>query len=101
MAQLWDGQGRDDLLLEMAGVAAVVEPASRRIAEVVADEACGWVAEAEPVRRIQLRVPCVLAQADVVPEWAESRVVELNAGVDAVVGGGVWRCAREVRVYEI
>src|SRR5258706_15093098 len=99
---LGDGQGRDDLLLEVIRVAAivegadrgrVVEPASRRIAEVVADEACGRVAEAEPVRRIQLRVPCVLAQADVVPEWAECRVVELNARVDAIVGRAGWRRA--------
>src|SRR3989442_9552033 len=105
-----DGQGRHHLLLAVVRVAPVAEgaarggvfePASGRVAEVVADEACGRVARAEPVCRVQLRVPAVLAQADVAPEGAESRRVELDAGVDAIVGGAVRRGAWEVRVHGV
>src|SRR6266849_10140236 len=105
-----DGQGRHHLLLVVVRVAAVVEgadrgrvvePASGRVAEVVADEACGRVARAEPVCRVQLRVPAVLAQADVAPEGAESRCVELDAGVYAIVGGAIRRGAWEVRVHGV
>src|SRR3989442_6853801 len=105
-----DGQGRHHMLLLLFRFAAVVEgadrgrvvePASGRVAEVVADEACGRVARAEPVCRVQLRIPGVLAQADVAPEGAESGRVELNAGVDAIVGGAVRRGAWEVRVHGV
>src|SRR5881227_1093555 len=41
--------------------------------------------------RIQLRIPGVLGEPDVVPQWREGVAVELHAGVDAVVGGPIRR----------
>src|SRR5438445_12157378 len=72
-AALWNGNSRDDLLLEVARVAAVVIGADRRhvvgcsagrVAEVVPDERRVALAHAEPQGRVQLRVPRVGAQAD-------------------------------------
>src|SRR5947208_11699805 len=49
--------------------------------------------------RIQLRIPGVLGEPDVVPQWREGVAVELHAGVDAVVGGPIRRqAARIIRV---
>ena len=49
--------------------------------------------------RIQLRIPGVLGEPDVVPEWRKGGTVELHAGVDAIVGGPIRRqAARIIRV---
>src|SRR5258708_22998796 len=109
-AMLGHAHRRRHLLLEVARVATVVEgadrgrvvePAARGVAEVVADEAGGRVAHAEPVWRVQLRIPRVLTQPDVVPARAERRSVELDACVDAIVGSAVGRGAREVGVHRV
>src|SRR5712692_5558463 len=81
----------------MVGIGAVVVRAHKarnvcraagRIAEVVADE-CGSSRSTARVRRVQLRVPGVLGEPDIVPEWREGGTVELHTGVDAVVGGNI------------
>src|SRR5438445_11183734 len=96
---LWDREDRDDLLLVMRVVGAVVVRRDRRRValcggggdpEIVADEgveAC----RAGRVRRVELRVPGVLREPDVVSPWCQGGRVELDARVHAVVRGTVRR----------
>src|SRR6266540_765579 len=93
---LRDRDSGHDLLLVVARVGAVVVGADRgrearrpgkRVPEVVADEGGAWRAHAEAERRVQLRVPRVKAEPDVVAFRHEVRPVELDARVDAVVRG--------------
>src|SRR4029077_20238784 len=92
----------NDLLLEMAWVGAIVVRADRRrvvglargdVAEVVADEALEPV-HSRRLHRVELRVPRVEAEPDVVAERVQLWVVFLKACVDAVVA----RAGRVVRV---
>src|SRR5258708_40089049 len=78
-AILGNAHRRHHLLLEVARVATVVEgadrgrvvePAARGVAEVVADEAGGRVAHAEPVWRVEARGPSGLTPPAVVPRAA-------------------------------
>src|SRR2546428_2129863 len=90
---LWDREDRDDLLLAMRVVGAVVVRRDRRRValptsggdpEIVADEgveAC----RARRVRRVELRVPGVLREPDVVSPWRQGGCVELDTRVHAVV----------------
>src|SRR2546423_9910866 len=94
----------------MLGVAGVVKGADRGgrarraveiVPEIVADE--GVLARKEPTAvspgRIQLRIPGMGAQAEVVAQRRQRGAVELDAGVDAVIARPVWRQrASEVRI---
>src|SRR6202795_3900602 len=81
--------GRQARVVEGADRGRVVSRAARDIAVVVADEPFSR-ARAAGLGLIELWVPRVLADPDVVPERAERRAVELDARVDAVVGEAVW-----------
>src|SRR5579875_4031614 len=89
----------DDLLLIMGGVGAVVVAGceggvvqggfprgSGGVAEVVAEER-GLAGRAVHVRCVELRVVGIRADPDVMPDRGQCWAVELDAGVDAVVGG--------------
>src|ERR1700739_1430080 len=93
---LRDRHARYHLLLIMVGVGTVVKAAHRgrllgrvagSISKVVANESSG-ITDADPVRRIQLRVPAVRRQADVVAEGLELGRVELDGGVEGGIAGG-------------
>ncbi len=97
--RLRNRDGSNDLLLLVVGIGAIVVCAHKArdvhrptgyIAEVVADEGRD-ASGARRVWRVQLRVPGVLGEPDVVPERRKGDIVELHTGVDAVVGGTVWR----------
>ncbi len=87
------------LLLAVGGIGAIVVCAHKArdvrrptgyIAEVVADEGRD-AGGARRVRCVQLWVPGVLGEPDVVPERRKGDIVELHTGVDAVVAGTIWR----------
>src|SRR2546428_2005656 len=88
-----DSEDRDDLLLIVLRIRAVVVGRDGRCVghavaggdtEVVADERIA-ARRAGRVRRVELRVPAVLREADVVALWRQGGCVELDARVDAVV----------------
>src|SRR6266851_987156 len=96
---LGNADRRDDLLLEMPRVGAVVVGADRGrvvvpgagdVAVIVADEP---FRSADPawLHRVELRVPGMAADPDVVALRDEVGLVELDAGVDTVVGRAVGR----------
>src|SRR5712692_3608017 len=99
---------RDHLLLIVGRVCAIVEgahrrrvvdPAVDRVAKVVADEGGVCRTHAKAPRRVQLRVPGVLAQTDIVAHGGQRGAVELDAGVDAIVASAEgWQAASEIRV---
>src|SRR5712692_4415866 len=97
---LRDAHRRHDLLLVVRGVALVVGADERRdarraahgISEVISDEGPHAV-RAPCVRRVQLRIEAVLGDPDVIADSLQVRTVELNAGVDAVVGRPIRRQA--------
>src|SRR5207253_5580289 len=90
----------DHLLLVVMRVAAVVvgaheggvvDRAGKIVAEVVADERVGRIARTAAVRTVELGIPIVFRQSNVVPDWLEGRRVELDARVDAVIGRAIGR----------
>src|SRR5437870_6875061 len=101
----------DHLLLVVLRVAAVVvgahegrvvDRAGKIVAEVVADERVGRIARTAAIRTVELGIPIVFRQSNVMPDWLERRRVELDARVDAVIGRAIGReCARVVGVLAV
>src|SRR5207244_6273202 len=95
--------GCDYLLLKVVRIVAMVVVRADRgsqargagevVAEVIADERilAGEQPAAIPPGRVELWVPGVLAQADVMAERSQGGRIELDARVDAVVAGAVGR----------
>src|SRR5437879_11606264 len=88
----------DHLLLVVMRIATVVvgayegrviDRAGKIVAEVVADERVGRIARTAAIRTVELGVPIVLRQSNVVPDWPERRRVELDTRVDAVIGRAI------------
>src|SRR5207302_3435025 len=88
-------QSRDHLLLVVLWIGSVVERADEGrkvgrardlVAEVIADERIRGRAEALAIRRVELRIPAVLGDLDVVPDRRKRGAVELDARADAIVG---------------
>src|SRR5205814_369799 len=103
---LWDRDRRDDLLLVVVRVRTGVVRRHERDegggprgieAEVVAEER-PEARGAPGVRRVELRIERVRAEADVVPDGPERGPVELDARVHAVVRRAVRRRRRVARV---
>src|SRR5205814_206179 len=106
---LWNRDARNDLLLIVLWVRAVVVGADRRrqvdiagevVAEVVADERVLAAEQrtAIPPRRVQLRIPGVLADSDVVAARRQGCGIKLHAGVHAVVASAIWRQGATARI---
>src|SRR5438445_3143865 len=99
---------RDHLLLVVLRVAAVVvsaheggvvDHAGKIVAEVIADERVHRIARTAAIRTVELGIPAILGQSNVVPDWLEVRRIELDARVDAVIGRAIgWERARVVGV---
>src|ERR1700693_4704273 len=74
----------------------VVARAVEDVAEIVTDEGVGPNGSGRAIGSIELRIPRVPAQPDVVADRIEVGIVELDAGVDAVVARSIWRQASRV-----
>src|SRR5215475_2062828 len=66
------------------------------VAEIVTDEGIRRDRRRSAIGGVELRVPGVAAQPDVVPDRGEIGLVELDAGVDAVIARPVRRQASSV-----
>src|SRR5438128_10582755 len=84
----------------MAGVGAVVvgadearivERAGELVREVVAQERVGRIARTLPIGAVQLRVPTVLRDPDVVTLWLQVGAIDLDVRGERAVGVAVGR----------
>src|SRR5215468_12442379 len=92
--RLRDPHCTDHLLLVVLRIVAavvradecpVVDRSVEDIAEIVTDEGVGGQGRGMTVGCVELGVPGVAAEPDVVPDRREIGLVELDAGVDAVI----------------
>src|SRR5438128_10568130 len=91
---------RDHLLLVVLRVAAVVVSAHEGgvvrcageiVAEVIADERVHRIARTAAIRTVELGIPAMLGQSNVVPDRLEGRRIELDARGDAVIARAIGR----------